>query len=269
MDRPNPSGFLLADRYGYDGAHRLTSATDPVSHPVRTSTYDAAGRLATDTDGDSNVTSYAYDVPGHTTTTTYPDTGVTVQTFDDNGMLLSLDDQLGNTTSTSTTPTGTRPSGRTRSAKSRRTPTTRTETRRRARTSLDETTTTTYNAFSEPLTTTNPIGNTTTIAYDATGLPTTLHGQHGTAGDVHLVRARAAQHGNGRRRATSSFSSYDASGDLTQRTDRLGRVTGYAYTGSGQKDTVTDRAGRSHLVPLRRRPPQHRHDQRRGDRALE
>ena len=242
-DRPNTSVFLLADRYGYDGAHRLTSATDPDGHPVRTSTYDPAGRLATDKDGDNNVTTYAYDVPGHTTTTTYPDNGVTVQTFDSNGMLLSLVDQLGHKTSYEYDANR----NQTKRTNALNEVTTYTYDANGNRTSaknvaLNETTTTIYNAFSEPLTTTNPIGNTTTIDYDATGLPTTFKDSMGP-----LATFTSTEHGLPSTITDADghivFLGYDASGDLTQRTDRLGRVTGYAYTGSGQKDTVTDPRG--------------------------
>src|SRR6185369_13268113 len=62
VEHPNFSVFEVADRYGYDGAHRLTSTTDTGGHPIRASTYDAAGRLATDTDGLLNVTRDVYDV---------------------------------------------------------------------------------------------------------------------------------------------------------------------------------------------------------------
>ena len=243
-DRPNTSVFLLADRYGYDGAHRLTSATDPDGHPVRTSTYDpASGRLATDTDGVGNLTKYAYDVPGHTTTTTYPDNGVTVQTFDNNGMLLSLVDQLGHKTSYEYDANR----NQTKRTNALNEVTTYTYDANGNRTSaknvaLNETTTTTYNAFSEPLTTTNPIGNTTTITYDATGLPTTFTDSMGP-----LATFTSTEHGLPSTITDADghivFLGYDASGDLTQRTDRLGRVTRYAYTGSGQKDTVTDARG--------------------------
>jgi len=243
VEHPDFSVFEVADKYGYDGAHRLTSTTDTGGQTIRTSTYDDAGRLATDKDGLGNITQYVYDVPGHTTTTTYPDTGVTTQTFDANGMLLSFVDQLGRTTKheydtnrneTKRTNALNEVTTYTYDANGNQTSSTKT--------ALNETTTTTYNAFSEPLTTTNPIGNTTTITYDATGLPTTFVDSMGP-----LAAFTSSEHGLPETvtdvAGNTVFLGYDGSGDLTSRTDRLGRVTTYGYDGAGLKKTMTDPRG--------------------------
>jgi RHS repeat-associated protein len=242
-DRPNVSVFLFADRYGYDGAHRLTSAIDPDGHTIRTSVYDVAGRLASDTDGVGNTTTYAYDVPGHKTTTTYPDTGVAVQTFDDNGMLLSLVDQLGHKTSyeydanrnqTKKTNALGEVTKYTYDAKGNQTSSTNV--------TLNETTTTAYNAFSEALAATDPVGNTRTSTYDDNGVRTTLSDSLGS-----VAAFTSTEHGlpSTVTDAAGNISSlsYNSSGDLTQRTDRLGRVTSYGYSGSGRKTTITDPRG--------------------------
>ena len=170
---PPQNVYTQIVQYTYDGSHRLLTTKDPSGHPARTSTFDDAGRLATDTDAMTNVTSYVYDVPGHTTRTTYPDTGVVAQKFDDNGMLLSETDQLGRVTKHEYDPNR----NETKRTNALNEVTTYTYDPNGNQTSstnvaLNETTTTTYNAFSEPLTTTNPVGNTTTIAYDDSGLPT-------------------------------------------------------------------------------------------------
>ena len=248
VDYPNFSVFLVADKYGYDSDHRLTSTIDPNGNHARTSTYDDAGRLATDTDALGNLTKYAYDVSGHTTTTTYPDTGVVAQTFDDRGLILSDTDQLGHTT--------------THLYDANRNETNRTNAlgevttytydvngnQTSAKNALGEKTTTTYNAFSEPLTTTNPIGNTTTIAYDGSGLPTSFADSMGP-----LATFTSSEHGlpitvtDAAGNAVSL--NYDGSGDLTSRTDRLGRQTAYGYDGSGRKRTMTDaRGGQSSYI---------------------
>ena len=243
VEHPDFSVFEVADKYGYDGAHRLTSTTDTGGQTIRTSTCDDAGRLATDKDGLGNITQYVYDVPGHTTTTTYPDTGVTTQTFDANGMLLSFVDQLGRTTKheydanrneTKRTNALNEVTQYTYDANGNRTSSTKT--------ALNETTTTTYNAFSEPLTTTNPSGNTTTITYDDTGLPTSFVDSMGP-----LAAFTSSEHGLPETvtdvAGNTVFLGYDGSGDLTSRTDRLGRVTSYGYDGAGLKKTMTDPRG--------------------------
>ena len=93
--RPAVSSTVNSWTYTYDGAHRLLTSSDPMGHPARTSTFDAAGRLATVTDALANVTSYVYDVAGHKTTTTYPDNGVVSQTFDDGGLAAVADRPTG------------------------------------------------------------------------------------------------------------------------------------------------------------------------------
>jgi len=84
--------------YGYSTDHRLLTTKDANGHFARTSTYDTAGRLATDTDALGNVTSYAYDLGLHKTTITNPDNGSVAQTFDDRGLLTKEVDPLGRTT---------------------------------------------------------------------------------------------------------------------------------------------------------------------------
>jgi RHS repeat-associated protein len=234
--------FTEVYHYGYDGSHRLTSAIDPAGNHTQTSTYDSAGRLATDTDAMGNLTRYGYDVAGHTTTTTYPDTGVMTQTLDDRGLVLVQTDQLGRTTK--------------HQYDANRNEVKRTNALGEVTTyaydangnqtsmvnALGETTLTTYNAFSEPLTSTNPIGNTTTIAYDDQGLPTSMTDSLGV-----LATFTSSEHGLPitvtDATGNTVFLNYDGSGDLTSRIDRLGRQTSYSYDTMGRKLTTTDPRG--------------------------
>src|SRR5262249_9597605 len=55
-------------QYTYN-QHRLLTTGDARGNAARTSTYDAAGRLATDTDAMNNVTHYTYDLATRTNTT--------------------------------------------------------------------------------------------------------------------------------------------------------------------------------------------------------
>src|SRR5262249_43183956 len=91
-------GTSAVTSYGYSPEHRLLTTRDPNGNPARTSTYYPDGRLQSDTDALSHVTSYAYDLVAHKTTTTNPDLGVVTQTFDDRGLLLQEVDPLGHAT---------------------------------------------------------------------------------------------------------------------------------------------------------------------------
>jgi len=239
---PSQNVYSQITQYTYDGTHRLLTTIDPAGHHARTSTFDDEGRLASDTDGMGNVTSYAYDVVAHKTTTTYPDTGVLSQTFDDRGLLLSQTDQLGRTTThqydanrneTKRTNALGEPTTYTYDANGNQTSSTN---------ARGESTTTTYNAFSEPLTSTNPVGNTTTFTYDSNGLPTSIADSMGpvaafTSSDHGLPLTVTDAAGS------TVFFSYDAAGNLASRMDRLGRFTSYQYDQMGRKTSMTDPRG--------------------------
>ncbi|ROQ30999.1 RHS repeat-associated protein [Frondihabitans sp. PhB188] len=105
--------------YGYNTDHQLTSIT-PVtgsSLQAKAFTYDWFGRLATQTDGAGNTTSYTYDNNDRLLTTSFSDSTPTVtDTYDAGGHLLteasgpgtvtSTYDQLGRLTSTVNTAGG-------------------------------------------------------------------------------------------------------------------------------------------------------------------
>ena len=60
VDLP-PTNNSATVHYTYD-QHRLATTVDARNHAARTSTYYPDGRLETDTDAMSNVTSYTYDL---------------------------------------------------------------------------------------------------------------------------------------------------------------------------------------------------------------
>jgi RHS repeat-associated protein len=239
--QPPQNTFAQLFKYAYDTDHRLLTTTDPAAHQT-SSTYDAAGRLASSTDGMGNVTRYAYDVLGHNTVTTYPDTGVVAQTFDDNGMLLSQTDQLGRTTTHAydanrneiklTNALG-EISTYTYDANGNRTSNTN---------SRGEKVTATYNDFSETLTRTDQIGNTTAVAYDATGIPTSISDSEGPLATFKSSAQglpTAATDAVG----VTAFMTYDDAGNLTGHTDRLGRQTAVTYDAMGRKTAMVDPRG--------------------------
>ena len=239
---PDRDNGNVTEQYQYNTDHLLTKTIDFNLHAARTSTYDASGRLLTDTDALGNVTSYAYDIPNHKTTTTYPDMGVVTDTFDDRGLLLSHKDQLNRIT-THVYDANRNEIRRTNALNETTTYMYDANGNQTSSTNaLGETTTTTYNAFSEPVSTTNPIGNTTTIVYDENGLPTSMADSMGvlatfTSSERGLPLSVTDAAGN------SVYMGYDAAGNLTTRTDRLGRTTTSQYDGLGRLQATFDGRG--------------------------
>lgn len=84
-----------------------------------------------------------------------------------------------------------------------------------------------YNSFGEPLTVTDPLGNTTTNAYDANGNLTSVTSP---APDATTP-------------ASVTHFAYDLKGELTQITDPLGHITTLAYNPVGLISSITDAQG--------------------------
>jgi RHS repeat-associated protein len=238
-----PNSGPVALNYTYDGSdHRLLTAVDANGHPARTSTYDGDGRLATDMDAMSNLTTYVYDLAGHTTTTTNPDLGVVTQTFDDRGLVLSETDPLGRRTS-HVYDSGRNEIKRTNALGEVTSYAYDTLGNQISSTNaLGETTQTTYNDFSEPTTTTNPIGNTTTFVYEPGGLPGSFTDNLGvlatftsSASGLPLSITDASDN--------TAYLTYDFFGNVTSRTDRLTRTTHFGYDGLGHKTSAIDPRG--------------------------
>jgi RHS repeat-associated protein len=92
--------------FTYDAAGRLKTETRPDPDgpggsqlpPKTTNTYDPVGNLASVKDGNDHVTSYSYDAAGRILTATAPDTGVTTYTYDDAGSVKTRRDDNQHTT---------------------------------------------------------------------------------------------------------------------------------------------------------------------------
>ena len=221
--------------------HRLLTTVDPKGNPARTSTYDANGRLATDTDALGHVASYAYSIDTRTNTTTFPDTGIASQTFDSRGLVVSETDPRGNTT--------THEYDTNRNETKRTNPlgeeTTATYDTRGNQTSVTDPTGTTHTAFDDsnmPTTFTDRLGHVTTIDYDDRHVPKRFADELGTRFSftnseqgLPLTVDDAA----GKR----AFLEYNAAGDVTGRTDWLGRTTRATYDEGGRKLTETTARG--------------------------
>ncbi|MDA8093981.1 MAG: RHS repeat protein [Betaproteobacteria bacterium] len=83
--------------YVYDGNGYLTSVVDALGHVQRSFTYDAYGRVASDTDSQGYTRKFTYDALDRITAITYPD-GTTTQYAWNKLDLASVTDRQGNTT---------------------------------------------------------------------------------------------------------------------------------------------------------------------------
>ncbi|MGH3109712.1 MAG: DUF6531 domain-containing protein, partial [Gaiellaceae bacterium] len=99
----NPDDFRTT--LTYDAAGRMLTETrpdpdgaGPVLPPKTTNVYDPVGNLASVTDGNNHTTAYTYDAAGRVLTVTAPDLGVTTYTYDDAGNLRTRRDANNHTT---------------------------------------------------------------------------------------------------------------------------------------------------------------------------
>jgi RHS repeat-associated protein len=235
-----PNVFFRTMHHTYD-QHRLLTSTDPNGNTVRTSTYDADGRLATDRDALGNVTSYTYDLATRTNTTTFPDTGVASQTFDARGLVLTETDQLGHPT-THQYDDNRNETKRTNALGEVTTATYDTHGNQTSLTDLKGTTHTVYGDDNLPTTFTDRLGHVTTIGYDDRHVPRRFADELGTRftftnseQGVPFTVDDAEGH--------RAYLTYDAIGDVTSRTDWLGRTTRATFDDAGHKLTETTARG--------------------------
>jgi RHS repeat-associated protein len=236
-----PFVFFRTMHHTYYASHHLKSSIDANGNTVRISTYDADGRLETDTDALGNVTRYTYDLPTRTHTTTFPDTGVVAEAFDPNGLLLRHTDQRGNTTTHEYNPT---------------------HNETRGVNALGEVTTATYDPYGGLRTRTDPTG-TVTLDYDnqnrITAITDRLNQTTTFERDQGGKLSRVAHADGTRLKYTNSELGlpltiedaegriarleYDAAGNVTKKTDWLGRVTGATYDEAGHRLTAISARG--------------------------
>jgi RHS repeat-associated protein len=76
--------------YDYDDAGRRVEMVDTTG--TTSATYDAAGRLTTETDGNGNEVEYSYDALGRVVELTYPSTQSVAYSYNSAGEMLSLTD---------------------------------------------------------------------------------------------------------------------------------------------------------------------------------
>ena len=213
--------------YGYDNNHDLQTTTGAgASTPIEQLVYDPnTGRISEVIDGDGNVTKVTVDVGAHTETVADPNGKLTtIDTYDNFGDLTEKDQVFAGRTLKTTN---------TYDAVGRLLSTTD---------PLGHTTSATYDANGDPVTATDANGKTTTYQYDSFG---ELVGVVGADGSQQVAVTRDA-YGNPTkvvRAGGSAYSyTYNAQGNPTSVTDPAGRTKTITYDANGNAATVTDPA---------------------------
>ncbi len=219
ISRFNPGGYLLSqtDRMGQTtqtpratGINLVTSRTDPLGRETQY-TYDANGNLLATTDPLNNTRSFTYDPTfNQLTSRTDPLGNRTTFEYDASGNLTAITD-----TEQNTMPEGQRLK-----------------------------TTFTYNQYGQPLTSTDPLGNTTTFTYDEHGNLLTVTDPLGNRTERtydSLSRLLRLKDPKG---AVTQFS-YDVLDGLVSIIDPLGGVTRFSYDPNGNPLSVTDAKGQT------------------------
>jgi YD repeat-containing protein len=225
----DPRGNPTTSRFTPDGFPR--ESTDPLGQTTRHE-RDAAGRLIRITDPLGRVTQFAYDASGNVTSITDPGGNVRTFTYDPTfNKVTSISDPLGNLTTFEYDGSGNL-IAITDPEQNLKPPAERLKT------------TFTYNQAGQPLTTTDPLGNTTTFTYDSAGNLAAITDPLGntTQRTYDLVSRLIAQtDALGR---TTRFS-YDALNRLVTIVDALNGQTTFGYDPNGNLLTVTDARGNS------------------------
>jgi YD repeat-containing protein len=260
--------------YTYDSNHLYTGGTDALCHVLPATAYfpsgkvDAngnsmTGRLQSVTDAMGNTTSYEYLIataPSTSSTTTvhYPkdangNPSSAVITYDSYGMLLSTKDPLGLITSNTydanhNLTSVTDPLGHTNSYTYDSNGNKTSSTYPNITQGVNTTSYTAYNQYSEPTSTTDELGNVRTFNYDASYNPQsvtdTINNAPATLASFIFNANGTLQAGaigydiSAQPTAASQFT-YDSNGNMTGRTDALGRLTSYTYDSLGNKLTTT------------------------------
>jgi RHS repeat-associated protein len=251
--------------YTYDANHLYLSGTDGRCNPLPSSTYYTSaetdpnglplnGRLQSVSDALGETTSYAYNLATNTTTVTYPadaggNIGTATMVYDSYGMLLSSTDPLGHTTTNvydanHNLISVTDPLGNTNSYTYDSNGNKTSSTYPATLTSHNTTSSTVYNQYSEPTSTTDELGNVRAFNYDGNYNPQSVTDSAGTLASFlfnanQTLAAGAIGFDITASPAKASQFAYDANGNMTGRTDALGRTTSYTYDSLGRKVSTT------------------------------
>jgi len=225
-------------QFVYASDHYLDQIQDPLGRlPIR-NTYDASGRLVSQTDATGNTVEHAPNLAanqeqvtdrlGHVTLYQYNDRGDVTQKTDATGAVWTYTfDPYGNKLSE------TDPLGRTKTTTfdGQNDPLVQTD-------ALGNVTTNTYNQYRQLLTTADPLGHVTTNSYDAYGnLVATMDALGNTTTYTRDAHGNPLTTTDPLGHVTTYV--YDAAGDVTQTTDPIGHLTSKTYDANGNKTSET------------------------------
>ena len=226
-----PTAVILAQR---------NTGQDARGMPLPSTAY-TDGRLTSVTDAMAQITRYAYDTTAHSTTITYPDLTTATLVYDAYGMLLTSTDALLQTTTNEYNPdhtlkSVTDPLGH-KTSYEYDTNGNRTKVTNPGLPPSQ----TLYNAYSEPVTTTDEKGNIRTFTYDAHFWPQLATDRPGGSTDtLHPVvsftfntngtmASKAVGYDLTQTPSAAIQYTYDTYGNLAGETDAVGRLTTYFY----------------------------------------
>jgi RHS repeat-associated protein len=232
----------LVTRFQYDASSRLVSTTYPDGTTSGT-TYSATGQDAADTDPLGRTTSRTFDAQSHLLQILYPDGSQILNSYDANARRTQMTSAAGVVMNF------------TFDAAGRQTSETNVQT--------GGTSSNTYDAYGNILSTTDELGNVTTFAYDAanrrTSITNALH-QVTTFGYDANGNQTSITDANGHTTTTqfdaanrpikvtypdgtSATTTYDAAGRIISTTDANGKTTQRAFDVRGLLASVTDALG--------------------------
>ena len=244
----NPSDYATLSTY--DAAGRLLTETDPLGDQT-THVYDAVGNEVSVTDPRGKTTTSVYDGLNRLTSVTAPDGGVTAYTYDPVGNKLTETDPRGKTTTSTydganrlaseTSPTG---DETTYSYDSNGNKTAMVDPRGNAQGAnpADFTWQTTYDAANRKLTETDPLGDVTTYTYDDVGNELSQEDANSHTTSYTYDPADRLETVTAPDLGVTSYG-YDLAGDLTSRTDANNHQTTYAYDSDNRRTSVTSPLG--------------------------